>query len=93
MPEGQDADYRLVLLGGAGFHVRDFTTHYDAHIDQVHPDVNPVEHLRRDAPRAFIASGVALGALVGRGVGTSKEATLAGAAIGGLFAALLASTR
>lgn len=93
MPEGQAADYRLVLLGGAGFHVKDFTTHYEAHIDEVHPDVNAIEHLRRDAPGTFIASGVALGAIVGRGVGTSKEAALAGAALGGLFAALLTSAR
>jgi len=93
MPEGQTADYRLVLLGGAGFHVKDFGSHYEAHIDEVHPDVNAIEHLRRDAPGVFIASGAALGAVIGRSVGTSKEATLAGAALGGLFAALLTSAR
>jgi hypothetical protein len=91
LPEGQLADYRLVLAHGQGFHVKDFGTHYEAHIDEVHPDVNAIEHLRKDAPGVFVAGGAALGAVIGRSVGTSKEATLAGAAIGAVFAALLTS--
>jgi hypothetical protein len=93
MPEGQSADYRLLLPRNEGLHVKDFGTHYEAHIDEVHPDVNAIEHLRRDAPGAFIASGVALGAMIGKRVGTTKDAALAGAALGGLFAALLVSAR
>ncbi|MDQ2646241.1 MAG: hypothetical protein M3020_20675 [Myxococcota bacterium] len=93
MPEGQRADYRLVLRDGAGLHVKDFGEHYEAHIDEFHPDVNMAEHWRKDAPSVFVAAGVALGAIVGRGVGTSKDSTLLGAALGGLFAAMLASSR
>lgn len=93
LPEGQGSDYRLVLADGAGLHVKDFGTHYEAHIDEVHPDVNVVEHLRRDAPGVFVASGAAFGAVIGRTVGTSKDATFVGAAIGGLFAAMLAAAR
>ena len=93
LPEGQIGDFRLALPNGGGLHVKDFGTHYEAHLDEVHPDVNLVEHLRKDAPGVFIAGGVALGAVVGRSVGTSKDGTLVGAALGGLFAALLASTQ
>jgi hypothetical protein len=91
MPEGQTADYRLVLQGGAGLHVKDFGTHYEAHIDEVHPDVNAIEHMRRDAPGMFVASGAALGAVIGKSVGSSKDATIVGAVLGAAFAALLAS--
>jgi hypothetical protein len=90
LPEGQVADYRLVLAGGAGLHVKDFGTHYEAHIDEVHPEVNIAEHLRRDAPAMYVAAGAAIGAAVGRSVGASKNGTLVGAAIGGVFAAMIA---
>jgi hypothetical protein len=93
LPEGQAADYRLVLADGAGLHVKDFGTHYEAHIDEVHPEVNAVEHLRRDAPGVFVVGGAALGAAIGAGAAKSKEAALVGAAIGGLFAAILAAAR
>lgn len=93
LPEGQDSDYRLVLADGAGLHVKDFGTHYETHIDEVHPDVDIVEHLRRDAPGVFVASGAALGAVIGGGVGSSKNSTFVGAAIGGLFATMLAAFR
>lgn len=89
MPEGQVADYRKVLPGGAGFHVKDFQTHYEVHIDRVHPDINVIEHLRHDAPSAFVASSTALGALVGTALGRSGGAALAGAAVGGLVGLLL----
>ncbi len=92
LPEGQVADFRLALANGGGLHVKDFGTHYEAHLDEVHPDIDLVEHLRRDAPGVLVASGVALGAVIGRSVGASKDGTLVGAALGGLFAALLAST-
>lgn len=93
LPEGQSADYRLVLAGGSGLHVKDFGTHYEAHIDEVHPDVDAIEHLRKDAPGVFIAGGTALGAFVGSSLGTSKEATLVGGLFGGLLAAVLAGRR
>ena len=93
LPEGQLADYRLVLSSGAGLHVKDFGSHYEAHIDEVHPDVDAMEHLRRDAPGVYIAGGAALGAAVGRTLGTSKNATLVGALFGGLIAAAIAASR
>ena len=92
MPEGQLADFRRVLANGQGLHVKDFGSHYEAHIDEVHPDVNAIEHLRRDAPGVFIAGGTALGAVIGKSVGTTANATLLGAAIGGLVAALLTNS-
>lgn len=88
LPEGQRADYRKQLARGAGFHVKDFGTHYEAHLDRVHPDVNLVEHLRVDAPGTFVAGGAALGALAGLALGGSKDDVLVGAALGGLLSAI-----
>jgi len=89
LPEGQAADYRKVLQGGRGLHVKDFATHYEAHVDAVHPAVNLHEHLRVDAPGTYVAGGAALGALLGSAMGKSKESALVGAAVGGLVAALM----
>jgi len=91
LPEGQSADWRKRLPGGRGLHVKVFGDHYEAHIDRVHPDVNPVEHLRQDAPGVFVGSGVALGAAVGAAMGRSGASTAVGAALGGVLAALWAS--
>ena len=87
-PAGQTADYRKRLEGGTGFHVRDFGTHYEAHIDAVHPSVDFLEHLRKDAPGTFVSGGAALGALLGTALGRSQNAALVGAAIGAVVGAL-----
>ena len=92
LPQGQRSDFRRRIRGGAGFHVKDFGTHYEAHIDRVHPEVDVVEHLRRDAPGTFVGGGVTLGAALGAAIGRSPKAALAGAAIGGVLAALMTST-
>ena len=88
LPVGQTADYRRVLPCGRGFHVRDFGTHYEAHIDEVHPAVDLIEHLRRDSPGTFVAGGAGVGAALGALLGRSKEATLAGALLGALIAGM-----
>jgi hypothetical protein len=93
LPEGQAADFRKVLSGGQGLHVKDFETHYEAHLDAVHPSINLHEHLRIDAPGTYVAGGVALGALIGSAMGKSKESALVGAAVGGVVAALLADAK
>lgn len=93
LPVGQTADFRLMLASGAGFHVQDHGTHYEAHIDEVHPDVNPFEHLRKDAPGTFIAGSAALGAMVGSAIGRKGEAAWVGAALGALGGLLLAAVQ
>jgi hypothetical protein len=87
-PVGQMADYRKRLEGGAGFHIRDFGTHYEAHMDAVHPSVDFLEHLRKDAPGTFVSGGAALGALLGTAIGRSQNAALLGAAVGAVVGAL-----
>ena len=72
LPLGQVADYRLELIDGSGLHVRDFGRHYEAHIDQAHPGGVEAEHPRRDAPAAFVAGGVALGATIGGALGNKN---------------------
>lgn len=93
LPEGQLADYRLRLQGTAGLHVKDFGEHYEIHVDEVHPDVNPIEHLRRDSPGTFVAGGAALGALIGSALGKKSDSVIGGAVLGGILAALLASNK
>lgn len=90
LPQGQIADFRGRLLEGRGLHVKDFDSHYEAHIDAVHPAVNPIEHLRQDAPAVFVGGGAALGAAIGAAVGKSGSSAAAGAAIGGILSAIIA---
>jgi hypothetical protein len=80
LPVGQQADYRMSYPGCGGLHVRDFGTHYVAHLDRANPACNPIGHILEDVPD--VAAGVALGALVGLLLGRSKEATVAGAVVG-----------
>lgn len=86
LPLGQRSDFRFRLDECAGLHVRDFGTHYEAHIDKVDPSCDPVEHGLQDAPGATIIGTAALGALLGGFLGKSRDALFAGAAIGALVA-------
>lgn len=84
LPMGQKADFRWTLDDCTGLHVRDFGTHYEAHLDRVDPACNVVEHLRRDAPGSYVAGSTAIGAALGLLLGGSKEAAFAGAGLGAL---------
>lgn len=83
LPVGQQADYRLSYPNCGGLHVRDYGTHYVAHLDRVNPACDPVGHVIQDTPS--LAGGAALGALVGLLIGRSKEALIAGAALGAVL--------
>lgn len=87
LPVGQQADFRWIIGDCRGLHVRDFGTHYEAHIDRVDPACDLVEHLRQDSPGSYVAGSAALGALIGALIG-SREAVLVGAAIGAVAGAL-----
>ena len=84
MPMGQRADFRWRLSDCSGFHIRDFGSFYEAHIDQIDPSCDPVEHLRQDAPGGYVAGAAALGALFGLLLGGGKDAALVGAGLGTL---------
>jgi len=91
IPRGQIEDYRFPPEDDCGgLHVQEFDDRWEAHIDGVHPACDAVDHLRVDAPGAWVAAGGALGAAVGILLGRSKAAALAGAGIGALLAALTA---
>lgn len=76
-------------------HIRDYGSHYTAHMDRVDPRKDPLGHLLADAPEYLV--GAAAAAYVGRKVGgavyekrrkegkSAKEAS-ADAVIAGLFA-------
>lgn len=84
LPKGQISDYRFMSPDCTGLHVREFNSHYTAHIDQVHPDCSLVEHLRKDAPPIYKAATTGVGALVGGLIG-GKTGALLGGGLGFLF--------
>lgn len=47
-------------------HIRDYDSHYTAHMDKIDPRRNPIGHLLVDAPEYLV--GVAAAAIVGRHV-------------------------
>jgi hypothetical protein len=47
--KGQEADYEFTL-DERRIHIRKYKDHYEVHWDKVSPLVNPIEHLRQDAP-------------------------------------------
>jgi len=87
LPVGQVADFRFAPDSACrGMHVQEYQDRWVVHMDQVHPWCDVLEHLRRDAPNAWCASGAVLGAAVGAALGRSSGAALAGAGIGLLIA-------
>jgi hypothetical protein len=89
LPIGQVANYRKTLRDNTPFRVNDFGTHYEAHLEAVHCTLDLARYVPGEGPAAHVSGAVALGALLGSAVGKSKNAVLAGAAIGGLAAILL----
>ena len=43
-------DYEIVLEDGKSIHVSEFQHEYKVHWDYISPSVDPIEHLRLDAP-------------------------------------------
>lgn len=88
--ENPIADFRFPAdATGGGLHVREYSQHWVAHLDLVHPARDFLEHVRVDAPRTFVAGGAGLGAAIGAATGRSWGATLLGAGIGLAVAAAL----
>jgi hypothetical protein len=87
LPVGQHSDYRFSPDGNCrGLHVHEYADRWVVHLDQVHPDCDVVEHLRRDAPGTWCLAGAAIGAAAGAALGKNGGAVLAGAGIGLLLA-------
>jgi hypothetical protein len=89
-PVGQVADYRFAPESDCrGMHVQDVGDYWAAHLDRVHPDCSLLEHARQDAPQSLFVGGALLGGLVAAAISNRREATLAGAGMGLLLAALV----
>ena len=91
LPRGQLRDWRFPPDSECrGLHVQEFEDRWEVHQDQVHPDCDPIEHVRRDAPVLWMLGGTALGALIGLALSEKKEGALVGAGLGLLLTALTA---
>lgn len=86
LPVGQSVDWRKALSDGRSLHVREYGDAYRCHLDDVDPSVSVVDHLRQDAPVAWVVAGSLLGAAVGVALGRSLGGALWGAAAGGAVA-------
>lgn len=84
--KGQLEDWRLSLEGGAGLHVHVFDDRYEAHLDEVDPSVDLVEHLRQDAPEIYTFLSVGMSAYVASKLSSNPNAPV----IGGFLGAFLA---
>ena len=84
-PQGQKKDYELTLKDGKRIHVRKFHKNYRVHWDWFSPAIDPINHLRYDAPHWWIASCTIGGAGLG---GLCCKDRTTGAVTGGLFGAL-----
>lgn len=64
-PMGENSNWRLQLRDGSCIHVREYDGHYTAHLDKVDPDVNLIDHLRKDFPVGYIGVFSLAGAMLG----------------------------
>lgn len=86
MPDGRVGDYWTGFDDGSSLHVRDHGRFYEVVFSPPRPHL---VQAAQDAPAATIGGGAAVGAAVGAAFGRTANAVLAGAAVGGLLAALL----
>lgn len=90
---GKIDDWRFPPTGSChGLHIHEHADCWVAHLDQVHPACDAVEHLRVDAPRVYIAAASALGALVGA-LARGTVGGIVGGLVGGLFGRLFTIPR
>jgi hypothetical protein len=70
---GQLKDFRLVQDDGSGLHVHDFGTHYEAHLDQVDPQVDLIAHAYYDAPPYFALGAGVFAGIIAYACGAKAE--------------------
>jgi hypothetical protein len=84
-PQGQIADWEVVLSDGRSVHVKEFRSKYKVHWDFVSPRVSIIDHLRKDSPKCWIVLSAGMAALIGSllgGLHTALEGFLGGALLG-----------
>ena len=92
-PQGQLADYELILKDGRRIHVREYERYYRVHWDYVSPSVDPLGHLMHDALHWFLAALFGVGAVFGymktKRIEKALETGLAFGVIGAILLATL----
>ena len=86
-------NYRLALPDGSCVHVEETKDHYIVHVDVKDPGLNPIDHLRQDAPGLWAALwagvGLSAGAIVGAKNGKQRGLMSVLGAIAGLIIGFL----
>jgi len=83
--QGQDIDYEKRFTDGKRIHVRKFKDVYQAHWDIFSPIINPIQHLRYDAPHWWVTLCALGGASLGADSSDDESSLLVGGALGFLF--------
>jgi len=86
--QGQIMDYELTLADGRRIHVREFKDYYKAHWDRISPKVDPLEHLRVDAPGWWVLFAGLAGAALSYLMSKRPENTVNGLILGMIFGVL-----
>jgi hypothetical protein len=71
--QGQNIDYEKTLSDGKRIHVRDYGNQYHIHWDKFSPLVNPIDHLRYDAPFWWVAATTLTGIMLSSEEGDDSE--------------------
>ena len=84
LPKGQSADWRRRLSGDRCLHVREYSDRYEAHIDRLDPQADPLGHVAVDCAPLWIAGWAIAGAAVTRTTGGAISYALVGGALSAL---------
>ncbi len=87
--QGQDVDYEKRFPDGKRIHIRKYNDVYRAHWDLFSPIINPIQHLRYDAPHWWVTLCVIGAAALGTDNSDEGESDMLVRGVLGFFFGLL----